>query len=1229
MVALASAFVRVRPQVDRSEFSKAGKEGGEEAGKSFGEGFTRGSDGRLRDSRGKFVKDSERAGDEAGRRTGRSFGKSLTNASGGSSGAFSKALALMTAKLTLFGGAAAAATPGVIQLTAALAPAAGVLAGLPAVLSAGGAALATFKVATAGVGHAIKAGLTGTAKQAQKALDALPPSAQKFTKVIVGLKPQIDRLRASVSEQFFRPLTDDIRPLAEKYFPVLRREMSNLAGPLGGLAEQFTETARRSQVFAAVTGTFKNTRLAVINLRGAIDPLGKALAAVVTSTSGKLPALAQGFTDLATRVGAFLQQAAKSGAIGRFFQAGLTTLKQLGAIVVNVGSILSSVFGAATASGNSLLANLQALTGQAAAFLKSVQGSSALASVFGTLAQFGAALRTSLGAVLPAIAQSVQILAPAIAGLATPFSQLVVALAPLLPLLSGWAAVVITKLTPAITAMSRFLAEHAAVVKAAAVAVGAFLVVQKASAAILAVQAAGGLLAYVKGLKLVTAATRIWAAAQVVLDAALAASGIPLIIAGVAALIAGIILLYRNNETFRKIVQAVWAAIKVAVKATVDWIVNVAWPAIKKAWDAIAAAALWLWHNVIQPVWNGIRAVIDFVVAAVKLYIRALVAEFKFIAGIALWLWHNIFEPVFNGIKKVVEIWWLAVQIVFKLFYNIIKTAVINTIQVLRSVFTAVFNYIRDYVIIPWWTVIKAVFGALQKYILGPVLAAFQKVKAVLTALFLAIGNTVRGWYNTYIAPAFAAARRSWELFQQGLSIIWNTKIKPMFQQFVDFIKKYVVGGFQTGVSLIAKAWDKVREAARKPVEFVVNHIINPFINGLNKAASLVGVKDRVEPIKGFATGGQVPGYATGGKISGAPSSVDNRLAPARIPGVGAVKLAGGEYIVNAQDTRKALPLLQWVNAGMKGGAREIGRYLGRPLANEPGDGSEGWAFADGGLVGWTKDIWSAITDPSTIKKPFESLLKQIPGSGMIKDFLLGSAKRLLNGAISWLIGGSGTPAAGSAISTARAVRARTFVQSQEGKPYIWASAGPRGYDCSGIVSAAYNILKGGNPYSHTFSTGSLPGPWFDTGRKLGALVAGWSHPGQRPASASVGHMAGMVAGMPFESTGSSGVRIGNRARKVGAFANIGAARAAGGLIGALAGTPIRLFDSGGLWPSGTFGANMSGRTEYVDPDGRGGGNTYIINYYAGPVSHPAEDGRIIIDRIKAFERGSGNGWRR
>ena len=111
-----------------------------------------------------------------------------------------------------------------------------------------------------------------------------------------------------------------------------------------------------------------------------------------------------------------------------------------------------------------------------------------------------------------------------------------------------------------------------------------------------------------------------------------------------------------------------------------------------------------------------------------------------------------------------------------------------------------------------------------------------------------------------------------------------------------------------------------------------------------------------------------------------------------------------------------------------------------------------------------------------------------------------------------------------TAKETARVPGVSKFLREQAGKPYVWASAGPHGYDCSGLVSAAYNLIKARNPYSHTFSTSNEAG-FFKSG--VGPVFnVGWANPGER-GGGSVGHTAGNIGGLGFESNGSDGVVIG------------------------------------------------------------------------------------------------------
>jgi tape measure domain-containing protein len=105
--------------------------------------------------------------------------------------------------------------------------------------------------------------------------------------------------------------------------------------------------------------------------------------------------------------------------------------------------------------------------------------------------------------------------------------------------------------------------------------------------------------------------------------------------------------------------------------------------------------------------------------------------------------------------------------------------------------------------------------------------------------------------------------------------------------------------------------------------------------------------------------------------------------------------------------------------------------------------------------------------------------------------------------------------------------KAKRFAQSQDGKPYIWGGAGPRGYDCSGFQSAIINVLLGRNPYRRLFATGSSGGAtWGPLVKGKGTYTAGVYH----------GHTSGTLDGVNVESTtghggGRTGVKYGHGAR--------------------------------------------------------------------------------------------------
>lgn len=74
------------------------------------------------------------------------------------------------------------------------------------------------------------------------------------------------------------------------------------------------------------------------------------------------------------------------------------------------------------------------------------------------------------------------------------------------------------------------------------------------------------------GIKIVSAAIKAWEIAQIALNLAMSLNPIAAVILVIAALAAGAIYCYQHFETFRNVVDNVWAAIKTAFTAGVDWV---------------------------------------------------------------------------------------------------------------------------------------------------------------------------------------------------------------------------------------------------------------------------------------------------------------------------------------------------------------------------------------------------------------------------------------------------------------------------------------------------------------------------------------------------------------------------------------------------------------------------------------------------------------------------------
>jgi hypothetical protein len=200
----------------------------------------------------------------------------------------------------------------------------------------------------------------------------------------------------------------------------------------------------------------------------------------------------------------------------------------------------------------------------------------------------------------------------------------------------------IQAVVPLISKFGDLAAEHTGTVKAL-IAVIAFL-----AGGILAANAA--MKVYGAAQTIVSAATKVWTAMQWLLNAALDANPIGLVIIAIGLLVTAIVVAYTKSETFRKIVDAAFAAILDAARALArgfeaivaaarvafDWIVG-HWKVALFAFGPIGVAIMLIVSNfdtlksvatavfgAIQSAISGIAGAIESVVSAVERLIGAL-----------------------------------------------------------------------------------------------------------------------------------------------------------------------------------------------------------------------------------------------------------------------------------------------------------------------------------------------------------------------------------------------------------------------------------------------------------------------------------------------------------------------------------------------------------------------------------------------------------------------------
>ncbi|WP_405559078.1 hypothetical protein OHV08_34280 [Streptomyces canus] len=584
-------------------------------------------------------------------------------------------------------------------------------------------------------------------------------------------------------------------------------------------------------------------------------------------------------------------------------------------------------------------------------------------------------------------------------------------------------------------------------------------------------------------------ATKLWTLAMIAFNFVMSANPLVLIGLAILALVGFVIYAYNKFGWFRDLVQTVWSAIQTAAL----WVWNnVLKPVFNYIWQGLqqlGTAAMWLWTNAIKPAWDAIsmaaRILLTVITVAV---ILPIIVAFKVFGAIAGWLWKNAIKPAFEAIAAL-AVW---------LYRNVLK---------------------------PQLDAMAAVFRAVAR-------VGTWLWKNALSPAFHGIADLAKWLYTNAIKPAFGwiVDRATW---------LWTKGVKPQF----DLLKagvKAVGTAFKTAKDYIGEQWSKVSNLARKPVQYVVDVVYNNGIRGVwNKVASAFGAPSL--PKFKFAKGGVMPGYTPGRDVHKFVSPTGGRLelsggeaimrpeftkavgsgfvnsmnALARSRGAGGVKAALAP-VFGGNPTMPTDTSLKYADGGIFG-------WIGKAASAAVGAGSKAWngikkgaSWLKGTLEGSARSGVKAVVNPLLSNFPgmdtgFGKLIRKIP-DGII-DALFGYSKKADDKGA----GGLGGP---------RIAAALKWAKTQAGLPYQWAGNGNPSWDCSGFMSAIESVIRGQKPHRR-WATMAFSGK---------TAPPGWVYHGNSPfrvgiTNAGVGHTAGTLGKTNVESRGGAGVVVGSRAR--------------------------------------------------------------------------------------------------
>lgn len=364
--------------------------------------------------------------------------------------------------------------------------------------------------------------------------------------------------------------------------------------------------------------------------------------------------------------------------------------------------------------------------------------------------------------------------------------------------------------------------------------------------------------------------------------------------------------------------------------------------------------------------------------------------------------------------------------------------------ETFRNIVTGAFNAVKDVVVGVWNAVVEGV-TVMKDWIVQK----WNEVISFFTELPGKISNVASTMWNSVLEGATKA--KDWVVEKFNAMVDMVRQLPGQISSAAGGMWDGIANGFKAALNWIIGKWNSFAGSMKMPdLPFVPNR-----------------GKSFLPTIPLLAQGGQAG--VKDGKLFGPGSGTSDSILGMNAFGMPTALVSNGEFVVNAESTRRFGPLLRMINDGKA--SASWANLLSR------GD-------FDGGLTQF------GLEEDNPLIATMLGLRKMMP-----------------------------TFAEGGLVGASDLV---DFAQGVEGQPYVWG--GVNWGDCSGAVSAIANFATGRDPFGSRFATGTedseLKARGFLPGLgPAGSLNVGWFNGGPYG-----GHTAATLPdGTNFEMGGARG----------------------------------------------------------------------------------------------------------